>query len=88
MMIDPDTARNLELVGNMTHKKSTHSLFGTLGHTWTAMANRLLRVNILSPITGVYGLTLLCGLLILLYCLQFKVPLMLGSMLSKVGAQT
>jgi DNA mismatch repair protein MSH4 len=53
MMIDPDTARNLELVGNMTHKKSTHSLFGTLGHTWTAMANRLLRVNILSPITGV-----------------------------------
>ncbi|KAG6816212.1 hypothetical protein H0H87_007710 [Tephrocybe sp. NHM501043] len=28
MMIDPDTARNLELVENMTHKKSTHSLFG------------------------------------------------------------
>ncbi|KIM81717.1 hypothetical protein PILCRDRAFT_97607 [Piloderma croceum F 1598] len=51
MMIDPDTARNLELVGNMARKKSTHSLFGTLGHTWTAMASRLLRVNILSPIT-------------------------------------
>ena len=66
MMIDPDTARNLELVGNMAHKKNTHSLFGTLGHTWTAMANRLLRVNILSPITGVYGLIPLCGLLILL----------------------
>ena len=30
MMIDPDTARNLELVDNMTHKKSTHSLFGLL----------------------------------------------------------
>jgi DNA mismatch repair protein MSH4 len=30
MMIDPDTARNLELVGNMAHKKSTHSLFGLL----------------------------------------------------------
>jgi DNA mismatch repair protein MSH4 len=28
MMIDPDTARNLELVGNMVHKKSTYSLFG------------------------------------------------------------
>lgn len=28
MMIDPDTARNLELVGNMTSKKSSHSLFG------------------------------------------------------------
>jgi DNA mismatch repair protein MSH4 len=54
MMIDPDTARNLELVGNMAHKKSTHSLFGMLGHTWTAMASRLLRVNILSPITGEY----------------------------------
>ena len=30
MMIDPDTARNLELVNNMTHKRSTHSLFGLL----------------------------------------------------------
>lgn len=28
MMIDPDTARNLELVGNMAHKKSAYSLFG------------------------------------------------------------
>ncbi|KAJ7353331.1 muts domain V-domain-containing protein [Mycena albidolilacea] len=52
MMIDPDTARNLELVGNMSFKKSTHSLFGTLNHTYTAMAARLLRVNILSPITA------------------------------------
>ncbi|KAJ7701550.1 muts domain V-domain-containing protein [Mycena rosella] len=52
MMIDPDTARNLELVGNMSYKKSSHSLFGTLNHTYTAMASRLLRVNILSPITA------------------------------------
>lgn len=73
MMIDPDTARNLELVANMTHKKSTHSLFGlvvfldrqcrllmiillfldrVLNHTYTPMASRLLRANILSPITG------------------------------------
>ncbi|TFK42146.1 muts domain V-domain-containing protein [Crucibulum laeve] len=52
MMIDPDTARNLELVENMAHKKSTHSLYGTLNHTYTAMASRLLRVNILSPITS------------------------------------
>ncbi|GLB36707.1 putative mutS family domain IV [Lyophyllum shimeji] len=51
MMIDPDTAKNLELVGNMPHKKSTHSVFGTLNHTYTAMAARLLRANILSPIT-------------------------------------
>jgi DNA mismatch repair protein MSH4 len=28
MMIDVGTARNLELVSNVTHKKSSHSLFG------------------------------------------------------------
>jgi len=69
-MIDTETAKNLELVGNMTRKKTNHSLFGsvnfhlhniveavpslqsTLNHTYTAMASRLLRVNILAPITG------------------------------------
>ena len=30
MMIDTDTARNLELVGNKIHQKSTHSLFGLI----------------------------------------------------------
>ena len=28
MLIDPDSARNLELVGNIAYKKSVHSLFG------------------------------------------------------------
>lgn len=28
MMIDPETIRNLELVGNMGNRKSNHSLFG------------------------------------------------------------
>ena len=28
LMIDPETARNLELVGNMTSRRSIHSLFG------------------------------------------------------------
>ncbi|KAM5542142.1 hypothetical protein V8D89_004015 [Ganoderma adspersum] len=51
MMIDSDTARNLELVGNMSVRKSAHSLFGLLNHTYTAMGARLLRVNILAPIT-------------------------------------
>ncbi|KAF9466889.1 muts domain V-domain-containing protein [Collybia nuda] len=51
MMIDPDTARNLELVENMSYKKSAYSLFGTLNHTYTPMAARLLRVNLLSPLT-------------------------------------
>ena len=30
MMIDTDTARNLELVGNKIHQNSTHSLFGLI----------------------------------------------------------
>ncbi|CAL1697007.1 unnamed protein product [Somion occarium] len=50
MMIDPETARNLELVGSMASKKSSHSL--VLNHTYTAMAGRLLRVNLLAPITS------------------------------------
>ena len=28
MLIDPETIRNLELVGNMRSRKSNHSLFG------------------------------------------------------------
>jgi len=28
VLVDPDTSRNLELVGNMLQKKSNHSLFG------------------------------------------------------------
>ncbi|KAH8823418.1 muts domain V-domain-containing protein [Flagelloscypha sp. PMI_526] len=50
MMIDPETIRNLELVGNLTFKKSSHSLFGTMNFTYTAMAARLLRNNLISPI--------------------------------------
>jgi DNA mismatch repair protein MSH4 len=70
MMIDTETAKNLELVGNLSKKKNNHSLFGrvtnidppygerlicphsTLNYTYTAMASRLLRVNLLAPITG------------------------------------
>ncbi|KZV81113.1 hypothetical protein EXIGLDRAFT_844900 [Exidia glandulosa HHB12029] len=51
MLIDTETARNLELVANMTWKKSTHSLYGLLNHTCTPMAARLLRVNLLAPLT-------------------------------------
>ncbi|KAF8736092.1 hypothetical protein AX14_000888 [Amanita brunnescens Koide BX004] len=51
MLIDPESARNLELVGNIVHQKSTHSLFGALNHTFTPMGARLLRVNLLSPLT-------------------------------------
>lgn len=51
MMIDPESARNLELVTNISHKKSIHCLFGVMNHTYTAMASRLLRANILAPFT-------------------------------------
>ena len=33
MMVDPDMACNLELVGNMTHKKSFHSILYLLSPT-------------------------------------------------------
>ena len=67
MMIDHESARNLELVENAT-KKKFHSLFGwamahalielmltthrTLNHTFTPMAARLLRVTLLAPLNG------------------------------------
>ncbi|KAF8555921.1 hypothetical protein OG21DRAFT_1460258, partial [Imleria badia] len=53
MLIDPETAKNLELVKNALRKKSAHSLFGVLNHTYTAMASRLLRTNIMAPLTGI-----------------------------------
>ncbi|KZT68826.1 hypothetical protein DAEQUDRAFT_751159 [Daedalea quercina L-15889] len=51
MMIDSETSRNLELVGNVVNRKSPHSLFGLLNHTYTAMGARILRVNLLAPLT-------------------------------------
>lgn len=55
MFIDPETIRNLEIIGNMTARKSNHSLFGTLNHTYTAMGARLLRISLLSPLTGTFN---------------------------------
>ncbi|KAI0809119.1 muts domain V-domain-containing protein [Irpex lacteus] len=51
MMIDPETARNLELVWNGVRRRSGHSLFGILDNTYTAMAARLLRTTLLAPVT-------------------------------------
>ncbi|CAE6372632.1 unnamed protein product [Rhizoctonia solani] len=51
MMIDCETTRNLELLQSNVSKKSKISLFGLLNHTFTPMAHRLLRINILAPIT-------------------------------------
>ena len=67
MMIDPETARNLEVVDNMGNARSPHSLFGyeflpfveeyslflsLVNHCSTAMARRLLRATLLAPVTG------------------------------------
>ncbi|CAE7201529.1 unnamed protein product, partial [Rhizoctonia solani] len=52
MMIDCETTRNLELLQSNVSKSSKSSLFGLLNHTFTPMAHRLLRINILAPITG------------------------------------
>ncbi|KAI8812993.1 muts protein 4 [Cladochytrium replicatum] len=51
MMIDSVTCKNLELVTNLTNPKTNHSLFGILDHTKTPMGARLLRTNIMQPIT-------------------------------------
>ncbi|KEP55037.1 putative DNA mismatch repair protein MutS [Rhizoctonia solani 123E] len=49
MMIDSETTRNLELLHSNVSKRSKNSFL--LNHTFTPMAHRLLRVNILAPIT-------------------------------------
>lgn len=40
MMIDMLTARNLELVTNLSHISSKNSLFGIMNHTNTSMGSK------------------------------------------------
>ncbi|KAI9510622.1 muts domain V-domain-containing protein [Russula earlei] len=51
MMIDPETARNLEIVDNFGNARSPYSLFSLLNHCSTPMARRLLRATLLAPVT-------------------------------------
>ena len=51
MMADLSTVRSLELVQNLTNPKSKDCLFGLLNETLTPMGGRLLRSNILQPLT-------------------------------------
>lgn len=51
MMIDLSTIHSLELVQNLHHAKSRDCLFGLLNETLTPMGARLLRSNILQPLT-------------------------------------
>ncbi|KAK0870903.1 MutS protein msh4 [Friedmanniomyces endolithicus] len=52
MMIDLSTIRSLELVQNANDPKSKACLFGLLNETLTPMGGRLLRSNILQPLTN------------------------------------
>ncbi|KAK4546235.1 hypothetical protein LTR36_002372 [Oleoguttula mirabilis] len=52
MMIDLSTIRSLELVQNLHNAKSKDCLFGLLNETMTPMGGRLLRSNILQPLTN------------------------------------
>jgi DNA mismatch repair protein MSH4 len=51
MMIDPSTIHSLELIQNLQNPMSTDCLFGLLNQTLTPMGSRLLRSNILQPLT-------------------------------------
>ena len=50
-MIDIRTVQVLELVQNIEQAKSKFCLFGLLNETQTPMGSRLLRSNILQPLT-------------------------------------
>ncbi|GAA5887865.1 hypothetical protein JCM5296_001791 [Sporobolomyces johnsonii] len=50
-LIDADSAKNLELVGNLLNKNSKQHLLGMLNKCMTPMGTRLLRSNILAPLT-------------------------------------
>ncbi|KAK7204668.1 DNA mismatch repair protein Msh4 [Myxozyma melibiosi] len=51
MLIDYDTVRALELTQNLVDPKSKYSLLGVLDNTSTPMGGRLLRSQILQPLT-------------------------------------
>lgn len=52
MMIDLSTIQSLELVRNLQNPKSKDCLFGLLNETLTPMGRRLLRSNVLQPLTS------------------------------------
>ncbi|RPA76245.1 hypothetical protein BJ508DRAFT_370727 [Ascobolus immersus RN42] len=53
MLIDFNTVHSLELIQNLQNPKSTNCLFGLLNNTLTPMGARILRSNILQPLTEV-----------------------------------
>ncbi|KAH4123620.1 hypothetical protein HBI49_025660 [Parastagonospora nodorum] len=57
MMIDVSTIHSLELVQNLQNSKSKDCLYGLLNETLTPMGARLLRNNVLQPLTDADVLT-------------------------------
>lgn len=53
MIIDLSTIHSLELIQNLQHAKSRDCLFGILNLTLTAMGGRLLKSNLLQPLTDI-----------------------------------
>jgi len=58
MMIDISTVASLELIQNLQNNKSEACLFGLMHQTQTQMGARLLRNNILQPLTTPAALNL------------------------------
>lgn len=56
MMVDLSTIRSLELNQNLQNPKSRDCLFGLLNQTQTPMGSRLLRSNVLQPLTDEFTL--------------------------------
>ena len=50
-MIDLSTMRSLELIQNLQNPKSKDCLFGLLNETLTPMGARVLRGNLMQPVT-------------------------------------
>ncbi|KAL4241059.1 MutS protein msh4 [Mactra antiquata] len=57
-MIDISTAKNLELLQNIRDPRSPHTLYGILNFTKTASGARLLRSNILQPLSDIDTITM------------------------------
>ena len=51
MMIDLSTIKSLELIQNIGDSHSKDCLFGLMNSTFTPMGSRLLRANLLQPMT-------------------------------------
>ena len=56
MMIDQSTVKSLELIQNLQNAKSKDCLFGILNQTLTPMGARLLKSNILQPLTNIQSI--------------------------------